>query len=798
MKTNLLRAVLGAVLCAGAWAREVQSLDADWLFHLGDATGAQAEDFDARAWRRLDVPHDWSIELPIDKDAPAAGGGGFFQNGIGWYRRSFVAPKAWSGRRIAIEFDGVYMNAEVWINGVSLGRHPYGYTAFRRDLTPQVKLGAENVLAVRVDNSAQPNSRWYSGSGINRHVRLVVTAPVHVAPNGVFASTTALRDSAASLTIATSVRNELGQPVRATVETTILAPGGARVAQSRETIDLPANGEGAANAMLDVRRAQPWSPETPALYRAVTRVSVDGREVDETATSFGIRTVRVSAERGFELNGRTIKLVGGNVHHDQGILGAVALDHAEERRVAQLKAAGFNAVRTSHNPPSSAFLEACDRLGLLVLDEAFDGWEKKKTAHDYSVFFKEWSERDVAAMVLRDRNHPSVGWWSIGNEVFERGSASGPPIAQALAAKVRALDPTRPITIGLNNVGRNGDWTKLDPMFAAVDVAGHNYELQRHAIDHARLPMRVMAATESYQSETFANWAVVHDTSYVIGDFVWSAIDYLGEAGLGRVFAPGEKVLKPWEGNMWPWHGAPCGEIDLTGERKPASHYRAIVWDRGEKLYAAVLVPPTGDGAWGLTPWSSPPARASWTWPGSEGRDLTVEVYSRHASVRLALNGKVLGEKPTTRAEEFKAVFRVPFAPGELRVTGVDGGREGESFVLKTAGPAARLRATIDRTKLRADGGDVAFVTIEAVDEHGVPNPDCAAAVRLAIDGPAELAGLGNADLTSLESYRDNPHHLFEGRALAALRSMHASGKIKLTVTSPGLAAASVTLAAEK
>jgi beta-galactosidase len=768
-------------------AREVQPWNAGWRFHLGDCSNPHDARSDAEGWRKADVPHDWSVELPFDAQSTAAGGGGFFQNGIGWYRRSFAAPNAWAGQDVTLEFDGVYRDAEVWLNGISLGRHPYGYTPFRVALSPHLRLGAENLLAVRVDNSAQPNSRWYAGSGIYRHVRLVVTAAVAVAPDGVFVRTNRITATSATVGIATVVRNRTDRPVSASVETIIRGPAGRAEVSGRSEVDLGVAAEIEVPVSLEVSEPQLWTPESPTLYRVTTRVLVNGRVTDEVSTPFGIRTVSVSAERGFLLNGRAVKLLGGNVHHDHGILGAVALDRAEERKVVQLKTAGFNAVRTAHNPPSSGFLDACDRLGLLVLDEAFDGWEKKKNAHDHGVAFTEWAERDVAAWVNRDRNHPSVVMWSIGNEVFERAAQSGPRIAEKLAAKVRAVDPTRPVTIGLNGLGGQGDWTKLDPMFGAVDVAGYNYELARHVADHARLPQRVIVATESYQSELVTNWRVLQDTPYVIGDFVWSALDYLGEAGLGRVFDPGEKVVKPWEGNMWPWKGAPCGEIDLTGERKPASHYRNIVWDRGEKLYAAVLVPPPATGAWGLTNWSSPPRSARWTWPGWEGAELTVEVYSRHESVRLYLNGKRLGEKPTTREQDFTAAFAVPYAPGELRAVGVDGGRETERFTLQTAGTPVRLRATLDRSRLRADGGDLAFVVIEAVDQNGIVNPECRVPVRLSLEGPATLAGFGNADLTTGEAYRDNPHRLAAGRALAAVRSTQASGRIRVTVDAPGM-----------
>jgi len=786
--------VFAWLACGPARARETLALDADWRFHLGEVAGAEARDFDTRGWRRLDLPHDWSIELPVNHAAPTGGHGGFFPAGIGWYRREFNAPESWRGRRVAIEFDGVCMNCEVWLNGASLGAHPYGYTPFRFDLTPHLRLGAANALAVRIDAAAQPSSRWYSGSGIYRHVRLVVTAPVHFAPDGMVVTPTAVSENSAAVRVATEIQNETDRPSRLAIETVLLDPDSREVARADATSVIAAHAAAVAPLSLEVPHPRAWSPESPALYRVVTRLRADGGVTDEIAAPVGMRTIRVSAERGLELNGRPLKLNGGNVHHDNGVLGAAAFDRAEERRVALLKAAGFNAVRTAHNPPSPAFLEACDRLGLLVLDEAFDGWEKKKTAHDYGAFFAEWSQRDVAAMVLRDRNHPSVILWSIGNEVYERASPRGAEIARALAEKIRALDPTRPITAGINGPGKNDAWTNLDPLFATLDVAGYNYELARHAGDHARLPARVIVSTESYQSETFANWAIAHDTPCVLGDFVWSAMDYLGEAGIGRVFSPGEPIVRHWEGDMWPWHGAACGDLDLIGERKPISHYRAIVWDGGEKLYAAVLVPPPGGGAWGVSPWTVAPARASWTWPGSEGRELTVEVYSRHDAVRLFLNGRLLGEKPTTRAEEFHARFAVPFAPGELKAVGVSGGRAEESFTLRTAGAVARVRVTLDRTQLRADGEDLAFATIEAVDAHDVVNPNVDAPVQLAIEGPATLAGIGNADLASSETCRANPHRLFGGRALAVVRSTHARGWITLTISSPGLAPARVQL----
>lgn len=776
--------LLFAVSVAGA--RERYLWDAEWKSLLGDAVGAQAADFDDTNWRRLDLPHDWSIELPVAKDAASTGHGGFFQNGVAWYRKTFRAASSWPGQRVSLEFDGVYMNAEVFINGVSVGRHAYGFTPFAVELTEHLKFGAENVVAVRVDHSAQPTARFYTGSGIYRHVWLHVTGPVRVAPEGVFVTTRSLAPAEATIDVETTLANALDAARNVTVEIAVNDAAGKRVAVTKTTTSIEPRAESRFGATLKIPQPQPWSPATPALYRANVRVT-DGKELlDDYSTTFGIRTLRWSAERGLELNGAAIKLNGGNVHHDTGILGAAAFDRAEERKVELLKAEGFNAVRTAHNPPSRAFLEACDRLGMLVVTEIFDGWAKAKTKHDYSTLFAEWWQRDVDAWVKRDRNHPSVIMWSIGNEMFERTSADGQRIARELAARVRALDATRPVSAGVNGAGKGGKWEDLDPLFASLDIAGYNYELApQHAADHARLPSRIIMAAESYQSEVFANWAIVQEQPYVVGDFVWSALDYLGEAGIGRVFLSGEPALKHWEGNMWPWHGAACGDIDIIGWRKPISYYRNIVWDRGEKLYAAVIAPTPDGKPWNVTPWSLPPTLPSWTWPGNEGRELTVEVYSRHEAVRLELNGRSLGEQPTDRAHEFRAQFKVVYAPGELVAVGLVGGQEVERFALRTGGKVAALRVQPDTTRIRPGGQDLAFVMIEAIDANGVWVPTADVPVTVEVVGAGKLLALGNADLTSRESYLGPTRALHQGRALAVLRSLAKGGEITLRVSAP-------------
>lgn len=797
LRSRIAAALLLLFVASWAEARERYLWDAAWKFQLGDPAGAAAVDFDDAHWRALDLPHDWSIERPVRKDAASAGHGGFFENGVGWYRKSFRAAKSWAGQRVTVEFEGAYLNAEVFINGAPVGRHAYGFTPFTVDLTPHLKLGTENVLAVRIDHSAQPTARFYTGSGLYRHVLLHVTAPVHVVTDGIFVATESLSAAEATLAIETTLANRGGTERKLAAEISVFDATGKRVGQTRSTVAASPGTESVFRAAVKILQPQAWSPASPTLYRATVRLT-DGKElIDECPTAFGVRTLRWSAARGLELNGAPIKLNGGNVHHDTGILGAAAFDRAEERKVELLKAEGFNAVRTAHNPPSRAFLEACDRLGLFVMDEIFDGWAKGKNKHDYSVFFAEWWQRDVDAWIKRDRNHPSVIIWSIGNEMFERTTADGQRIARELAERVRSLDATRPVSAGVNGAGKNGPWEQLDPLFAALALAGYNYELAaQHAGDHARLRERIIVAAESYQSEVFANWAIVQEQPYVIGDFVWSALDYLGEAGIGRVFPPGEPAVKHWEGNMWPWHGAACGDIDLTGWRKPISHYRNIVWDRGERLYAAVVAPTSDGRPWNVTPWALPPALPSWTWPGQEGKTLAVEIYSRHAAVRLELNGQSLGELPTDRAHEFRARFAVPYAPGELVAVGLQDGRAVERLTLRTAGKVAALRVTPDLTRVRPGGQDLVYVTIEALDAKGEWVPNAELPVTVEVSGAATLLALGNADLTSKESYVGPRRSLYQGRALAVVRSKSKGGEIVVRVTAPKLQPVTINLRA--
>jgi beta-galactosidase len=491
-----------------------------------------------------------------------------------------------------------------------------------------------------------------------------------------------------------------------------------------------------------------------------------------------------------------VKINGGCVHHDNGCLGAAAFDRAEERRIELLKSAGFNAIRTSHNPPSEAFLDACDRLGMMVIDEAFDGWKTSKTPFDYAIYFNEWWQRDIEAMVLRDRNHPSIIIWSTGNEIIERKTPEAVETAKMLANCIRKNDPTRPVTSAMTTW--DNEWAIFDPLFAAHDIGGYNYQLHRAPSDHERVPSRIMVQTESYPRDAFANWKMVQSHNYILGDFVWTALDYLGESGIGRWYYSGEKPGEHWESDLFPWHGAYCGDIDLTGRRKPISHYRSMLYNNTEKLYMAVREPEGDTLKIKQTIWSVWPTWESWTWPGYEGKDIQVEVYSKYPKVRLYLNKKLIGEQATAEEQQFKATFTLPYAPGILSAVGVSDNIESETTILQTSGNAAKIKLIPDRTKILADGQDLSFISIEVTDKEGKIQPNAQNQLRFTINGPGVIAGVDNADIKDLDPYIGTARKAWHGRALVVIRSTRNAGDIKLTVSSAGLTDAIVNIITEK
>lgn len=761
-----------------------QLFDYNWKFFLGDDSEAKTNNFNDTDWRKLDLPHDWSIEGKIHPKNTTGGGGGYFPAGIGWYRKTFQVPDEWKAKKTAVYFEGVYMNSEVFINGKSLGVYPYGYSSFSYDLTPYLNFGKENTIAVRVDNSQQMNSRWYSGSGIYRHVWMVVTDPVHVAHWGVDISTPEVSSKKAVVLVKTKVKNET-ESAQSIVVKTLLSNNSKNAGNGQMQVELPAHSEKELTQTIQVSNPKLWTPETPYLYQAQIQVLKGKKVVDDTKTDFGIRSIKFTTENGFQLNGKTVKINGGCVHHDNGCLGAAAFDRAEERKVELLKAGGFNAVRTSHNPPSEAFLEACDKLGLLVMDESFDCWKIGKNSNDYSKYFNQWWQRDLEAMVLRDRNHPSIFMWSIGNEIPERSDPDAVKTAQMLLDAVKKIDKTRPVTSAIVNNDKN--WDVFDPLMAVHDAVGYNYNLHRAPDDHKRVPSRIIVQTESYPKDAFNNWKLVQENSYVIGDFVWTAMDYLGESGIGRWYYSGEVPGEHWEHDFFPYHGAYCGDIDLIGWRKPISHHRSMLYNTNEKLYMAVREPAPEPLEIKETWWSVWPTWESWTWPAFEGKTVQVEVYSKYPKVRLYLNDKLIGEQATIREQQFKAAFSIPYSQGLLKAVGVENDKEVESAILQTAGDAAKIKLTADRKEILANGQDLSYITIEITDKDGIFQPNAANRLDFKIEGPGVIAGVDNADIKDTEQYVGNTRKAWHGRALVVIKSNHQAGEIKLSVTSNGL-----------
>ena len=768
--------------------RQVISWDAGWRFGKGDFATAMAPLFDDAGWRGVRVPHDWSTEEPFRADYGS--GNGYAAGGIAWSRKSFPFDPAWRGRVVTVEFDGVYANSEIWLNGQFVGGRPYGYASFSLDLTPYLKTGTEaNVLAVRVDHSRFADSRWYTGSGIYRHVRLVVADPLRLAQWGTFVSTPSATAAAATVRIETAVRNDFDAPRPFTVQVDLLDDTGGIVASAR------AAGTAAGRAATTIVQTFPltkprlWSPDSPALYTLRSRV-LDGAAVrDEALTPFGVRAAVFDPDRGFVLNGVPLKLKGVCLHHDAGPLGAAVPVQVWERRLRALKEIGVNAIRTSHNPPAPELLDLCDRLGLLVKDEAFDeftptkkkwaaGWnEGQPSRFGYGEIFAEWGVRDTADMVRRDRNHPSIVLWSIGNEIDYPNDPFSHPVlgnsylpanpraenlvtcAVPLVAAVKSVDTTRPVTAALASILMSN----AVGLPEKLDVVGYNYQEANYAADHAKYPKRVIFGSEN--SHDYRAWLAVRDNAYIGGQFLWTGIDYLGEA------------------DVWPHRASGFGLLDLCGFRKPMAWFRQSLWSDRPMVYLCVPTAPEHRQF---------AAGEHWNWPA--GKNVEVACYTNCAEVELTLNGRSLGVKPATAAVEGVLTWSVPYAAGALKAVGRTGGREVCSFTLETAGPASRIELVPDQRTLRADGNDVCQLEFRVVDARGIRVPDASQVVTLELAGPAELLAMGNADLSSPESCRDATHAVFQGRGLAFLRSTDVAGSITVKATAPGLAPAEIVL----
>lgn len=786
-----------------------QSLNQQWLFK----TSVTSNNW----WKQakgtpVDLPHDLSIGLKRDPHTPAGASNGFFPGGVGIYEKNIFVLEDWKGKQVLLEFEGVYMDTTVRFNNQIVGQHPYGYTSFHCDVTPYLLYGFENQIKVTANNNALPNTRWYSGSGIYRPVWLLIGEPVHIAPWGIFAATPEVSAENSVVSVITKLENTGDTEASVMLRTTLWDQDGKKAAETESSASISAKDSVENSQTLQISPANLWSLEHPYLYTLKSEVLQNGRVIDAEETKIGIRAISYDAQNGFQLNGVTVKMKGGCVHHDCGLLGSAAYDRAEERKIELLLQSGYNAVRCAHNPPSPAFLDACDRLGMLVIDEAFDCWRESKNPNDYGKYFEDWWQRDMASMILRDRNHPSIVMWSTGNEIVERdGRSEGYAYAQKLADYVRSLDNTRAVTNALNNIypdphvtglaaNMESDatdrdwWGELSYDFVKpLDVVGYNYLLSRYEEDGKKFPGRLICGTETFPIEAYDYWDAVERLPYVIGDFVWTSLDYLGEAGIGHVWYNGEKTFL----GDHPWHQAFCGDIDICGFKRPQSYYRDCVWGISQAPYIAIYKPEHYGKEADISRWGWPDVVSSWSWPGFEEKPIVTEVYSRSEEIELLLNGQSLGRKPAGKSHRYTASFETVYAPGELRAVAYEGGKEVSRTVLKTAGAPASLRLTPDRSEISAAFGDLSFVTVELLDAEGNVVYNADNLLCFTASGAGSLLAVGNGNPVSDEMYVGNQRRVHEGRAMVVLRSSGTGGKIKLHAAAEGVPAAECTINAK-
>jgi beta-galactosidase len=779
------------------------------------------------------VPHDAVIgqqRVAADGLAMREGGGAaYFPGGTFEYRKSFAVPEEHRGRRVFVEFEGVYRDAMVYVNGDYAGQRPYGYSLFRIDADRFLRFGQDNEI--RVEARAHRDSRWYTGAGIYRDTWLLMGGLVRIAPDGVRVTTPDIDTERAVVEVATRVENNSTAIRTVGVVTEIRDAAGRVVAADSSRVSLLPGEPATARQRLYVRAPARWSPESPALYTARVSLTEEDDETDTESVTFGIRLLQIDPERGLRINGETVKLRGACVHHDNGVLGAATFPRAEERRVQLLKDAGFNAIRMSHHPMSKAMLDACDRLGMLVMDEAFDMWTAAKSDFDYSLDFPRWWERDIEAMVAKDINHPSVIVYSIGNEIPETGTAAGSAWGRKLAEKVRALDGTRYVTNAVNGMlavlgdlaamrARAGEGAGINTLmadagdamnaisasdlvtrrtaesFSVLDIAGINYAEARYALDQDLFPNRIIVGSETFPTRIDGNWRLVKQYGNVIGDFTWTGWDYLGEAGIGRPQYAAADGTRPSFNGPYPHLLAGCGDIDITGHRKPASYYREIVFGLRSRPYLAVQRPEHHGKTFTGTPWAWSDSISSWSWPGSAGAPVTVEVYSDADEVELLVNGRSLGRKPVGEACRFRAQFETVYEPGELLAVAYTAGAETGRHLLRSAAGPVLLRAEADRQCVSAGGGDLAYVTLTLTDLSGTCCTYADRPVRVEVSGQGVLLGFGSASPSTEERFDAAERRTYDGRALAVLRPT-GPGKIRLTATAPGCQPAGILVTAK-
>ena len=766
-------------LCATASGAERlhQSFDFDWKFTLTAPAGAEAPGLDDAVWTDVQLPHDWSMTLPfLSPKEGGKGSMGFMQGGIGWYRKRFAVPSAWKGRRISLEFDGVYHRATVYVNGREVGFHPYGYTAFAYDVTDYLEPGRENVVAVKVDHSDCPTSRWYSGSGIYRHVWLNVTDPVHVALWGTCVTTPSVNTAQATVCVHTTLANDGAKAAQTTLSSEIRDPSGRVVAKAAAKAALDAGSEEVLKQEFIVTAPRLWDIDSPALYTLVTTVRKGGQVADRYETPFGIRDIRFDADKGFFLNGRSVKMKGGDVHQDAGSLGAAIPDRALERRVRLMKETGFNAIRCSHNPPAREFLDACDRLGMLVIDESFDKW---KSGY-YTQWYDEWWAKDLAAMVLRDRNHPSVVLWSVGNETREQGDMSGEGTKrlQALRAECERLDPSRKVAVTtMPDYDRKFDKNGFN---AAVEVVGYNYQEPFYDSDHAQFPERIIYGSEVFPYYSAGRelmreyiernpWYDYAERDFIFGYFMWAAIDYWGES------------------SGWPSKGWPTGIYDVCMHEKPQAAFFRAVW-KDEPIVKIAVEDPGLPLDRGKDMWTWPLLASHWNFPRHDNTQMVqVNAFTNCELVELFVNDVSMGKRRLADFPNNTLKWRIPYNPGTIRAVAWNGDQEVASDVLRTAGEAVAIRLRADRADLKADGQDLSYIEMELVDAQGLVVPDADRPVRVRVSGAGRFLCMDNGDTADGGAQLRADKPTFLGRAQAVVQAGRSAGPLRVIASADGL-----------
>ncbi|MBN2161431.1 MAG: DUF4982 domain-containing protein [Pontiellaceae bacterium] len=780
-KTTAQRLVF-CLICVAAYsasAREVVSLDPDWNFFQGDAAGAEKVRFNDAGWEQVDVPHDWCIAGPFDENAPTTGSGGWLPSGIVWYRKALEIPASAKGKSVWVEFDGVMANSDVWLNGKHLGHRPSGYFSFRYDVSKVVKPGANNVLVVRCDTADQPASRWYTGGGIYRHVRLIVADPLHIEPWGAYVTTPVVSTDSAQLHLELSVRNGSKTKKNAVVLWRVLDPDGSEVLSANIAAPLNAGVSQTLKQDLPLEHPSLWSLETPQLYTLISQVLVDGNVVDEVSTPFGVRSAEFRSETGFWLNGENLKIKGVCLHHCAGAVGAAVPLNIWERRLNLLRELGVNAIRTAHNPPAPEFLDLCDRMGFLVMDEFFDCWTEGKNPYDYHLVFEEWAHTDLRDGVLRDRNHPSVILYSVGNEIHDTPHEErAKKILRGLVDVCHAADPSRPVTQALfrPNVSHDYDNGLAD----MLDVIGTNYRDSELLQAWKDKPGRRIIGTE--QGHSRRTWLELRDNPQHAGQFLWTGIDYLGESrswpltvfNAGLLDRCGFVMPRGSERQSW-WSDKPMVKafrrIDKTEDTPTDPGYEVLEWKRRQVLFP------------------------DWNPYKTDTHDENVEVYSNAEEVELILNGTSLGKKET-RADAGALNWSVPYAPGTLESVAYIGGKAVARDVLRTAGEPASVKLVPGRDSIGLGFDDAVTVVVQLLDENGIVVPTADNRVTFSVSGPGKLIAVDSGNVVSTELFQVNERKAYQGQCIAVLRATGA-GLIKLTASVDGLTSGTVELAVQ-